>query len=299
MINARSSADSDWDDRVTAFPAFIPTELPSSQTDAAVYTPAYPAATTRLAPDDVVAIVARYYEVGSVRLCEFERASYNEVYRISLSDGVTVFGRLERIVKVVPKNVPYEFALLTVLAKANLPVCAAIPLYSGEWTVTIAVPGGLKHFTLFEEVRGIEPLAEETSLRMSGAGLANLHNASLKVSLLGQPAAMTLDASFAKAFDTVLSSHLLDERGTRAYLELKARLDTLQEESRSDRSHWRRGHFHGDPYRNRLEQRDENERLAIAFIDFDDAAPGYLALDLANFFEELVAAHKNRRRSID
>lgn len=262
------------------------------------YKIAYPPSSTRIATADVVAILACHYDIVNVQRCELERASQNEVYRVTLDDGVTVFGRLERLNKFEAKNVPYEFALLTALHNAGQPVCVPIRPCTGDWTVAVAVPERLKRFALFKEVKGACPASNEASLFASGVALGKLHTASTNRLFPDMPIALSLETQLEQTFDAILSSHLIDAVTLQAFIALKGRLAHLLRDSAADRDGWRCGHYHSDPYNNRLAQSGADGETTIAFIDFDDARPGYLAIDLSDFLEKVLSAY-DPKQAID
>ena len=232
-----------------------------------------------LAGEGVAELLRAHYDLAPVRGCRLLRRGFNEVYLVEHEGGARRVARLAALRARGPSNADYEVALLERAAARGARVAEPVRPRSGAAGVEVPLPEGLRRLTLFGHVEGDLPETPD-DVELTGEGLARLHRA--VEGYAGPPSRYELDVEhlLRAPLARLLEAPTLDA-GSRA--RFRAAAVALESELvRADGL--ARVHCHGDCHggNNFVRGADGGAREAV-FFDFDDAAPGPLAYDLAVF----------------
>ena len=176
-------------------------------------------------------------------------------------------------------NIDYEVALLEHMACRGAGVAEPFRPRSGTSGVMVRVPEGRRCLALFRYLDG-EPPESAEDIELTGAGLARLHASAADYA--GPPSLYALDVAhlLTRPLGWLLQAPTLDD-------DLRERFGALASTLEPDRTTLQslsRVACHGDCHGGNSFVRTANGgRREAVFFDFDDAAPGYLAYDLAVF----------------
>lgn len=142
----------------------------------------------------IARLVEQRYGLGTVVEAEFLRRGFNQVYRLTFSDGRRVVARLCSLRPRGSANVAYEAALLEHYANAGCQVARCLATANGSLAIDVRLPEGDRALMLFEFLEG-EPTGDsEEDVECFARGLAALHIAG--ESYEGPPSAYQLDIDF-------------------------------------------------------------------------------------------------------
>lgn len=245
---------------------------------------ALPIAHSILSGEGMARLVREHYGFGPGSDCHLLRSGYNEVYALDAVDGSRRIARLGALRVRGAANVDYEVSMLEHVAARGALVAEPVRPLSGSAGVVVSMPEGPRHLTLFHRVEGELPDTPD-DIAFTGEGLATLHEAAegyvgptsryrydvdhlLRAPLSWILRVPTMDVALRKRFE---ASALAIESDLAACGPLT--------------------HVacHGDCHggNNFVRPTQAGEREAV-FFDFDDAAPGPLAYDLAVFLWNLL-----------
>lgn len=209
---------------------------------------------------------------------EFLRRSFNQVYGLRFANGVRVIARLASERPRGQPNLEYEAALLDHLHAQGLFVSRCLRTARGAVSIPVELPEGTRALALFEHLDGSFTGPEPEEAMAFGEGLARLHEAA--ASFIGPESFYRHDPSH--LIDTPLQGLL---RAPTMTDELREAYVALAERLRAKVNHIEgltQVVCHGDAHgSNNFIMRDANGMPKVSFFDFDDAAPGFLAYELA------------------
>ena len=226
----------------------------------------------------IARVVQANYSLGEVVAGEFLRRSFNQVYRLTLADGLHVVARLcaER-----PRGEPhlaFEADVLQHLRARGCPVATCLRTRTGEVAHRVQLPEGERALMLFEHLDGASTGDQPERIQAFGRGLAQLHAAGEGFASSASHYTLDLDYLLMRPLQ-----HLL--RAPTLTAELRPQFEAL-----GQRLHDRilaLGELtqvlcHGDAHsdNNFVTARDDGTLQAV-FFDFDETGPGYLAYELA------------------
>lgn len=226
----------------------------------------------------IAAIVASAYSRGSVVHAEFLRRSFNQVYGLRFANGERVIARLASERPRGLPNLEYEAALLDHLHAQGLQVSRCLRTASGAVSIPVALPEGDRALALFEHLDGSFTGPEPEEAMAFGEGLARLHEAAASFrgpeSYYRHDLSHLIDAPLKGLLKAPTMTDELRERYAELAARLRAKIGSIEGLTEVA--------CHGDAHgSNNFITRDTHGKLSVSFFDFDDAAPGYLAYELA------------------
>lgn len=226
----------------------------------------------------IAAIVESAYDRGPVVYAEFLRRSFNQVYGLRFASGERVIARLTSDRPRGVPNLDYEAALLDHLHAQGIHVSRCLRTANGVVSISVELPEGARALALFEYLEGSFTGPEPEEAMAFGEGLARLHVAA--ESFVGPQSFYRQDLSH--LIDTPLKGLLkaptMTDELREAYAALAQRLrdKVIRIEGLTEVV------CHGDAHgSNNFITRDGTGKPKVSFFDFDDAAPGFLAYELA------------------
>ena len=238
-------------------------------------------ASTTLTGSSMALVVQAHYPVGVVAHCHLLRRGFNHVYQVELADGRRCVARLSALRPRGAANVAYETALLLHLKSRGAAVAAPWLTKSGAAFTAVDAAEGERALVIFDHLPGEPPGEALRDIEAMGEGLARLHQCAQGYS--GPPSLYTIGAkdSLQRPVAHLLGASTLDDATRKAFQALTARLQ--QRMAAMSGLSWVA--CHGDCHggNTHLTTHANGSRIA-SFFDFDDAAPGYLAYDLAVYF---------------
>ena len=237
---------------------------------------------------DLAEYVADVYDVGKVTGAILINRGVNDVYRVSTETATFALRLSNRRDRAIP-NVEYETQLLAHLAHAGVPVAAAIPDRRGLRWHTVQTADGARPIALFDFLPG--RAAERESVldaEAQGATLAAMHRNAAAYQGAESNARLDLDLLVWHPLQQIRALPDVSE-DARAYLEALAMKVSEAIAARLEHLTW--VHCHGDCHGGNAVISDLGAvAREAAFFDFDDAAPGWLAYDIAVYLWRLTIA---------
>jgi Ser/Thr protein kinase RdoA (MazF antagonist) len=137
----------------------------------------FPVIHSTLAPDALLAEVARAYALGAPVACQLLKRGLNDTYLVATRGGRYV-ARVYRARWRTPSEIAYELELLGHLAARGVPVAVPVPARDGTLARTLAAAEGPRQLVVFSYAQG-RPLAwgEAAHCRLAGRLLAAVHAA--------------------------------------------------------------------------------------------------------------------------
>ncbi len=243
-----------------------------------------PIAHSILSGDGVARLVHEHYGFGSGSDCHLLSSGYNEVYALEGVDGSRRIARLGTLRARGAANVDYEISMLEHVAARGAVVAEPVRPLSGSAGVVVSMPEGPRWLTLFHRVEGELPDTPD-DIALTGEGLATLHEAAEgyagPVSRHRYDVDHLLRAPLSWIVQAPTMNDALRERFEASALAIESDLAAC-----GPLTHVA---CHGDCHggNNFVRTMQTGEREAV-FFDFDDAAPGPLAYDLAVFLWNLL-----------
>lgn len=228
--------------------------------------------------DSIAALVQARYHLGDIVESEFLRRSFNQVYRLSFTDGRRVVARLCAERPRGGPNVAFEAAALEHWAHVGCHVSRCVTTASGEVAIQVPLPEGARMLMLFEYFDGEFTGEAAADIQAFAHGMAALHQGG--ESYQGPASAYVLDLDYLllRPLEGLLRAPSMtgelrpqfEKLGLRLHDEILA----LGELSRVL--------CHGDAHgQNNFVVTDADGQRRAVFFDFDEAGPGYLAYELA------------------
>ena len=237
----------------------------------------------------IAALVEQHYGLGAIAACHLVKRGFNDVYVLTTIDGTRWIARLADLRARGPSNIAYETAFIAHLKACGLTVSAAVPGNDGALWREVAAPEGARAFAVFEFLSGQIPVrtvnlvdhAERAleDLKALGASHARMHEAGLCYA--GPPSLFRLEADhlLRAPLARLLGSPGLDPDVREGFAAIGQRLERELTAVAPDLSIVA---CHGDNHGgNTFMAEGPNGARTPAWFDFDEAAPGYLAYDLA------------------
>ncbi len=237
--------------------------------------PLFPVTYSVLSADALVGELAEWYDIGAPRSCALLQRGLNATY-VVYSDRKRYVARAYGAGR-SQADIAYELDLLVHLAANAVPVCVPIPDRQGSLVRPLAAPEGVRQLVLFSYAEGT-PISWQTPehCRKAGRLVAQFHDAA--DSFESDQARVPLDLDYLIGGSIEALHRVLDDR--RAIREYLGRFATnLWEGAKRACARgldW--GVCHGDLAAGNIHAFED--RLTI--FDFDLAAPGWRAYDLAS-----------------
>jgi len=232
-----------------------------------------------LNPIAIQEILGEQYDIGPWKECKYWLRGLNDTYRIRSSQGYYILRVYRR--EVHEQDVKYELALLSqlqsLLADKCTSVAEAVADKNGRNYTVLDAPEGPRCAVLFRYVDGEENgMRDEESCFAFGRSAAELHQALDRVELNLPRYALDTRFLVDEPLERIVG-HVGAEHESVPFLRqfayaLKEKIEQASEQGLD----W--GLCHGDMHGNNNVHRD-GERFA--HIDFEWAAPGWRAYDLA------------------
>lgn len=234
----------------------------------------FPAIHSVLAPDALLAEVARHYPTARPEYCVLHRSYANDVYRV-MTAGEPYILKVYRAGWRTAAEVAYEVDLLAHLAAKGVPVAAAVRRRDGRLFGSLHALEGTRQYALFAEAPGTTPTPPFTEhlYHRFGRATAMMHVASDDFASAHRRAPLDL-------------AHFLDRPLAALRPRLEARPDdwhflvALAEKVRrrvatlAPELDW--GPCHGDLSLDNLHIAEDGK---IILYDFDSGGPGWRASD--------------------
>ncbi len=242
-----------------------------------------------IATASVAGLVEAFYPLGKVSACHLIKRGFNDVYSVTTADGTRWIARISDLRARGPSNIAYETAFVAHLKTAGLAASGAVAGHDGALWRTVSAPEGSRSFAVFEFLSGQIPVRTTNlvdhpgraleDLKALGASHARMHEAGM--SYAGPPSLFRLE-----------TDHLL--RGPLARLLAAPGLAPQTRDGFAAVGQRLEGEIaavapalsvvacHGDNHGgNTFMAEGPGGARTPAWFDFDEAAPGYLAYDLA------------------
>jgi Ser/Thr protein kinase RdoA (MazF antagonist) len=236
--------------------------------------PPLPVTYSILSPEALLDEVRRAYGMDGLDGCHLVQRGLNDTYLLAGADErwvARVYGARWRSAA----SIAYELELLGHLGARGIPVALPVPARDGVLARPLAAPEGTRQLVLFAFVEG-SPLSwdDPRQCELAGRAVAALHAATEDFAC-AHPRT-SLDLEYLIAEQLALLRPFLGHRPewrdlTRIAGELGARAG-----ERGSGLDW--GVCHGDLAADNLRVGEDG---AVSFLDFDVAAPGWRAYDLA------------------
>jgi len=251
-----------------------------------------PALYATISAGTIAELAEAAYDIGPLTFACLLHRGINDTYELRGADGRRHIARLSGRRYRGPANLAYETALLTQLKQRGAPVAAPRRDRSGALWRDVEASDGPRGLALYEFVEGRAPLrdlirtgtpdeATREGLGLLGAALATIHmNAE---DYAGPPSRYRADAEHLIAGPLAqLSAAPAIDDATRAGFAAIAEALTKRLDGAAPALS--RVHCHGDAhFGNALLQGEAGAARRACWFDFDDAAPGWPAYDLATF----------------
>lgn len=246
------------------------------------------AAYSTISAASIAAVVDRRFTVGPTARCRFFARGFNDTYELEGRDGRRYMARLcDRRFR-GPANADYETALLAHLDRCGIVVGTPVADRQGRLWSMLDAPEGPREFAVFERLEGRAPVAgllrtgkadarTLADMQALGASLGQMHLAG--ASFDGPPSLYRIDGRH--LIENPLAQILAVVDDTLA-AEATAIGESLAARLAERAPSLSVGHCHGDNHAgNTLIADSANGDPIPGWFDFDDAAPGFLAYDLA------------------
>jgi Ser/Thr protein kinase RdoA (MazF antagonist) len=234
---------------------------------------------TTFAASAIARRVEAHHGTEPVVAAHLVRRGFGDVYQLRLAGGERLVARLGAVRPRGPANVMYEAAMLRHLLAAGIAVAEPVPTRDGEAALSVMAPEGERALFVTRFLEGESPADNLPDIEATGAGLARMHAAARNYA--GPVSRYTLDLAHLveRPLERLLAVPDLEPALADAFRAEAAELVQLLSAADlvSARCH---GDCHG--YNNVMHAGADGTRQP-RFFDFDDAAPGWLAYDLAVF----------------
>ncbi|HXQ10156.1 MAG TPA: phosphotransferase [Caulobacteraceae bacterium] len=248
------------------------------------------AAYSTISAASIAAVVDRQFKIGPAARCRLFARGFNDTYELEATDGRRYMARLcDRRFR-GPANVDYETALLAHLDRCGIAVGTPVADRQGRLWSILDAPEGHREFAVFERLEGRAPFAgflrtgkadaqTLADIQALGASLGQMHLAG--ASFDGPPSLYRIDGRHLIENPLAQILAVVDDPLAQ---ELTAVGESLRAQLTERAPSLSIGHCHGDNHAgNTLIADSANGAPIPGWFDFDDAAPGFLAYDLATF----------------
>ena len=221
--------------------------------------------------------------------CHLIKRGFNDVYAVAGADGTRWIARLSDLRVRGPSNIAYETAFIAHVKVAGVAASAAVAGRDGALWRTVMAPEGPRSFAVFEFLSGQIPVRTANlvddpgraleDLKVLGASHARMHEAGM--SYAGPPSLFRLEADhlLRGPLARLLAAPGLDPEVRDAFEAIGRRLEAEIVAVAPGLSVVA---CHGDNHGGNAFMVDcPDGARTPAWFDFDEAAPGYLAYDLA------------------
>lgn len=241
----------------------------------------FPVIYSTLAPDALVALVLRHYEIGAVKNCQFWRRGLSDVYLVE-TEATPYILRVSHHHWRSSDEIDFELELLDFWRQRQLPVAYPLRTKQGQLSVEINAPEGKRYGVLFSYAPGRVPLGDlnSTQSHQLGQTVAQLHQAAEDFLPRTYRPPLTLEYLLEDSVKALIPflkhrsadlSYLLGVSG-----QIEYRLRDLPQKPPFWSVCW------GDPHSGNAHFTPDNQ---LTLFDFDQCGYGWRAFDLAKFLQ--------------
>ena len=228
--------------------------------------------------DAIARVIELHHDRGPVVASEFLRRSFNQVYRIEFASGQRAVARLCAQRPRGEPNLVFEAHALAHWFGQGCAVSRCLPAKNGQVAVDVALPEGLRPLMLFEYLSGEFTGDAPDRIQAFARGLAALHDAGASYRGPASRYMLDLDYLLHQPLQRLLGAPTLTAEMRPQFEALARRLHEQIAELGELSQVLCHGDAHGE---NNFVTLDAQGAHQVAFFDFDEAGPGYLAYELA------------------
>jgi Ser/Thr protein kinase RdoA (MazF antagonist) len=242
--------------------------------------PSFPASYSTLDTQALASLVSKSYGLD-VTNCRFLTRGVGDTYLIESATDRYILRIYRNTHRTLPQ-IEAEIALLLALQQAAIPVSYPIKDVSGNAIQSIQAIEGTRHAALFSWAQGeAARTLTEKQLQTLGQQMARFHNVSSTIAPNEDRWKVDFDSTLRKPLQ-LLKPHFKDNPEDFEWLEQSAN-SVITHFNHLDTSKFSTGYCHFDF----LPKNFHFEGDSITFFDFDFMGYGWLAYDLAGFWQHL------------